>query len=143
MLTNILSEKHRQIFIVKELLNRVIEINAALQDFSEELLRYQDYMNEDFYEKKSKLEERLNGLTEQTHYLISDDNINDVNQRADEYINTMIAELKARAIAVRNQKDAAIRKLTTNKIVAQAVHSRHKNTKMPIVIKCGMRNAIQ
>lgn len=105
LLVDILTEKHRRTFIVKDLMDRIIKINTVLKEVTEEVLRYQDYREDDFYEKISDLDARLNGLKEQTDFLISDDNIKDVNQRADTYINKMVAELKARAIAERNQKD--------------------------------------
>lgn len=44
-------------------------------------------------------------MKEQTDYLMSDDNIKDVNQRADAYINKVVAELKAKVFAERNQKE--------------------------------------
>lgn len=83
-------------------MDRIIEINKALKEFTEEVLRYQDYGEDDFYEKIIDLDARLNGLKEQTNYLMSDENIKDVNQRADAYINKMVAELKARVIAEGN-----------------------------------------
>lgn len=69
------------------------------------MLQYQEYGEDDFYEKINDLDTRLSGLKEQTDYLMSDENIKDVNQRADTYISKMVAELKARVIAERNQKD--------------------------------------
>lgn len=105
LLVDILTEKHRRTFIVKDLMDRIIKNNTVLKEVTEEVLRYQDYREDDFYEKISDLDARLNGLKEQTDFLISDDNIKDVNQRADTYINKMVAELKARVIAERNQKD--------------------------------------
>lgn len=104
MLVDILIEKHRRTFIVKDFMDRIIEINAALKEFTEEVLRYQDYGEDDFYEKINDLDARLNGLKEQTDYLMSDDNIKDVNQRADTYISKMVTQLKARVIAEQNQK---------------------------------------
>ncbi len=105
MLIDILTEKHRRTFIVKDLMDKIIEINTALKKFTEEVVQYQDYGEDDFYEKINNLDTRLNGLKEQTDHLRSDDNIKDVNQRADAYINKMVAELKAKVIAERNQKE--------------------------------------
>lgn len=105
MLVNILTEKHRRTFIVKDLMDRIIDINKALKKFTEEVISYQDYGEDDFYEKINNLDARLNGLKELTDYLMSDDNIKDVNQRADAYINKMVAELKARVIAEHDKKD--------------------------------------
>lgn len=105
MLVDILTEKHRRTFIVKDFMDRIIEINTALKIFTEEVLKYQDYREDDFYEKINDLDARLNDLKEQTNLLISDDNIKNVNQRADAYINKMVAELKDRVFAERNQKD--------------------------------------
>lgn len=36
---------------MKDLMDRIIEINKVLKDFTEEVLRYQDYGEDDFYEK--------------------------------------------------------------------------------------------
>lgn len=105
MLVDILTEKHRRSFIVKDLMDRIIEINKALKEFTEEVLKYQDYGEDDFYKKINDLDARLNGLKEQTDYLMSDENIKDVNQRADAYISKMVSELKSRIILERDQKD--------------------------------------
>lgn len=51
MLVDILTEKHRRIFIVKDLMDRIIEINTTLKEFTEEVLQYQDYGEDDFMRK--------------------------------------------------------------------------------------------
>ena len=43
ILVDILTEKHRRFFIVKDLMDRIIVISKALKEFTKEVLRYQDY----------------------------------------------------------------------------------------------------
>lgn len=105
MLVDILTEKHRRTFIMKDLMAMIIEINKELKEFTEEVLRYQDYGEDDFYEKINDLDARLNGFKKQSEHLMSDDIIKDVNQRADAYISKMVSELKSRVVAERDQKD--------------------------------------
>lgn len=84
------------------LTKQIIEVNITLKKLTEEILSFQDYAEDDFDEKIKDLYERIKGLKKQTDYLASDDNIKDVNQRAEAYIDKIITEFKARIIAERN-----------------------------------------
>lgn len=105
ILVDILSEKNRRSFIMEDLTKQIIEVNITLKKLTEEILQFQDYAEDDFDEKIMDLYGRITGLKKQADYLASDDNIKDVNQRADTYIDKIIEEFKARIIVERNRKD--------------------------------------